>query len=447
MLHFVNEKIILPLYDLLQGFSISEKLTFLFQSQYWTKEQIISYQEKRLQELIRYVYSNVPFYNKWFKDQKLNPQDVKQLEDLCKLPIISKTEIRQNFHSFKSVNLDEKGVVRMNSSGSTGEPFEYFLSNDAYSMRYAAALRGWYWMGYRLGDYYAKLSQNRRSSTLKKIQDFINRCLYIYMPDLSQPSIKSIIQRIEKVRPEYVRCYPDPLMLIAKTLRNEDRYLRGIKAINSTGNILTPEDRAIIEERFSCPVFDSYSCEGGSLFYEGPTRDNYLGSSEYAITEILNNEGIEVNPGETGMHVTTDLWNYAMPFIRYNTQDMVVKSDNVSSCGRQLTGIDKIIGRDNDILVTPSGNLLIVHLFTIYFEYFNSIKQFQIEQLKPDEFIFRLVVENSFTSRIRSEIYDYWQKYLGYEVKLIIEIHDNIPLLYSGKRRFLIRSNEINLPF
>ena len=447
MIHFVNEKIILPFNDILQGFSISGKLSFLLKSQYWTKEQIVRYQERRLQELIRHAYRSVPFYREWFIDQKLKPEDIKHIEDLSRLPVLSKTEIRKDSMLFRAENSNSKGGVRMNSSGSTGEPFEYLLSSDAYSIRYAAALRGWYWMGYRLGDYYAKLSQNRRSSILKKIQDFINRCLYIYIPDLSQPSLTRIIQKIEKEKPEYIRCYPDPLMLIAKTLRNEDRYLSGIKAINSTGNILTREDRSIIEERFNCPVFDSYSCEGGSLFYEGPTRDNYLGSSEIAITEILNNEGAEVKPGETGMHVTTDLWNYAMPFIRYNTQDLVVKSASASSCGRQLTGLDKIIGRDNDILVTPSGNLLIVHLFTIYFEYFDSIKQFQIEQLKPDEFVFRLVVGDSFTSKIRKEIQDYWQKNLGYEVKLVIEVHESIPLLYSGKRRFLIRSNEINLPY
>lgn len=447
MLHFVNEKIVLPLNDVFQGFKISEKLSFLLKSEYWTNEEIKSFQEMRLQELIRFAYVNVPFYKEWFENKKLKPNDITHLEDLYKLPVLFKTDIRKDSLRFKSKNYISKKAIRMNSSGSTGEPFEYFISRDAYSMRYAAALRGWYWMGYRLGDFYAKLSQNQRTSTLKKVQDIINRCMYIYIPDLSQPSLKRVIQKLEKEKPEYIRCYPDPLMLIAKILKNEERYLSGIRAINCTGNILTPEARSIIEERFSCPVFDSYSCEGGSLFYEGPTRSNYLGSSEITITEVLNRDGVEVRPGETGMHVTTDLWNYAMPFIRYNTQDLVVKSNIASSCGRKLTSLDKIIGRDNDILVTPSGNLLIVHLFTIYFEYYDSIKQFQIEQLQPDEFVFRLVIGESFNSKSLKEIQNYWQKFLGNDVKLKIEIHDVIPLLYSGKRRFLIRNNEIKLPY
>ncbi len=447
MINFLNEKIILPFNDVLQGLSISEKLSFLLGSQYWTRDELIHYQEEQLHKLIRHIYEHVPFYKDWFRKNRLGPKDFKHLRDLSKMPILSKAEIRQFPHNFKADNYNKKKSIRMNSSGSTGEPFEYFISKEAYSMKYAAALRGWYWMGYRLGDIYAKLSQNRRSGSIKKIQDLINRSLYTYIPDLSRPTLTRVIEKLEKDKPEYVRCYPDPLIFIAKLLKKENKTLPGIKAINTTGNILTDEGRGLIEERFDCPVFDSYSSEGSAIFSEGPTRENYLGSMEYAITEILDKNGQEVNPGDTGIHITTDLWNYSMPLVRYNTKDLVVKSVVTSSCGRKLVGIDKILGRDNDILVTPSGNLLIVHLFTIYFEYFDSIKQFQIEQKQLDEFIFRLVINEKFTPNIQKQVFDYWKNFLGVNVKLTIEIHDVIPFLYSGKRRFLIRNNEIKLPF
>ena len=447
MNHFLNEKIILPINDLLQGLSISEKLSFLLKSQYWTKDELINYQEERLRLIIHHVYEQVPFYKEWFSKNRLRPGDIRHLSDLTKIPILSKTEIRRNSYHFKSENARTIKSLRINSSGSTGEPFEYFLSKEAYSMKYAAALRGWYWMGYHLGDIYAKLSQNQRSGSIKIIQDFINRSQYTYIPDLSKQTLIRVIQKLEKEKPEYVRCYPDPLIFIAKLLRGENRFLQGVKAINTTGNILTEEARELIEERFKCPVFDSYSSEGSAIFNEGPTHDNYLGSMEYAITEVVDNEGKEVEPGKIGMHITTDLWNYSMPLIRYNTQDLLVKSIKPSSCGRKLFGIDKVLGRDNDILVTPSGNLLIVHLFTIYFEYFDSIKQFQIEQKKPDEFVFRLVVDENFTPQMLKQVFNYWQNFLSKNVKLTIEIHDAIPLLFSGKRRFLIRNSEIKLPY
>jgi phenylacetate-CoA ligase len=316
MLHFINNRIILPLNDKLQGLSISENLSFLLKSQYWTKDKLISYQEMRLQDLIRHVYENVPYYKEWFRSHGIKPENIKHLEDLYKLPVISKTEIRKNPGIFISNKIEDKKPLCLNSSGSTGEPFEYFLSRSAFSMKYAAALRGWTWMGYRLGDRYAKLSQNKRLSGLKKIQDILNRSIYIYTPDLSDQSLRNIIRILEKQKPLFLRCYPDPLLFLAQVLRDNNKTIKGIKAINTTGNILTSEARRIIEERFNCPIFDSYSCEGGALFYEGPNRDNYLGSMEYAITEVLDNRLSEVNPGETGLHVTTDLHNFAMPLIR-----------------------------------------------------------------------------------------------------------------------------------
>jgi phenylacetate-CoA ligase len=446
MTHFVHERMILPVNDLFQGLSIYKNLNFLKNSQWWSGEMLISYQEIRLRNLIRFAYEHVPFYKDWFYKHNLNPSDIFYISDLKKLPVISKSEIRKSPHFFTATNKDLQKYLILNSSGSTGEPFRYLISRDAYSMKYAAALRGWFWMGYSLGDFYAKLSQNKRTKAVKKIQDIVNKCLYIYIPDLSSGTIQKIIFKIEKEKPEFVRCYPDPLLFIAKALRADKKCLNGIKAINCTGNILTSEARAIIEERFCCPVFDSYSCEGSAVFFEGPTRENYLGSMEYAITEVTDNNGEDVKLGEPGMHITTDLWNYTMPLIRYNTQDLVIKSESFSSCGRQLMSFSKIIGRDNDVLITPSGNLLIVHLFTIYFEYFDSIIQFQVEQKRLDEFVFRLVVNETFTSGTKSKILDYWQNFLGKNVKLSLETHDSIPNLYYGKRRFLIRNPEIKLP-
>ncbi|MCB8999482.1 MAG: phenylacetate--CoA ligase family protein [Bacteroidales bacterium] len=447
MIHFINQKIILPSSDLLQNLTISRKFSFLIESQFWSREKLLNYQEIQLQKLLKHASENVPFYSEWFHKNKLKITDIKNHSDLYKLPIISKTEIRKTPEKFIAKNVPGNHLIRLNSSGSTGEPFEYFLSRDAYSMKYAAALRGWTWMGYKLGDTYTKLSQNKRSSKIKRLQDFINRSFYIYIPDLSRNSLENIISTLQKDKPLFLRSYPDPLFFIAKILQDKNMILTGIRAINSTGNILTPEARKLIEERFNCPVYDSYSCEGGALFYEGPERENYLGSMEYAISEVLDKNHNETNGEVAGMHITTDLHNYAMPMIRYNTQDMVEKSTLNAKSGHNLIGFKSIIGRENDILITPSGNLLIVHLFTIYFEYFDCIKQFQIEQTQKDLFIFRLVVDGKFTSEIHKQIQKYWQEFLGKNVQVNIEIHENIPVLYSGKRRFLIRNPEIKLDF
>lgn len=446
MINTFTEKIFLPLNDQIHHLQIRRYFSFLEASQWWSPEEIRNFQEQRFSLLVNHIYSKVPYYKSWFKINNLHPEDFKSISDLSKLPVLSKDDFRKSPDLFRSDDFNTRKVVTMNSSGSTGEPFRYYIDTTAYSIRYAAALRGWYWMGYKLGDFYVKLSQNRRISYIKRLQDFFNRCYYIFIPDLSINELKNVIKQVENTRPEYLRCYPDPLMLIARILKNEGRYLEGVKAINTTGNVLTKEARELIEDRFRCRIYDSYSCEGSALFYQGPESNEYLGSSEYAITEVLNNKGEEVSPGEPGFHVTTDLWNFNMPFIRYNTQDLVVKAVSTPKCGRKLVALESVAGRDNDILVTPSGDMLIVHLFTIYFEYINSVKQFQIEQSSLQDFTIRMVVNESFSDYDMRKIRDDWQTKLGPGVKLDIKILDSIPLLNSGKRRFLIRSSDVKLP-
>ncbi|MDZ7720045.1 MAG: hypothetical protein U5K72_14620 [Balneolaceae bacterium] len=113
---------------------------------------------------------------------------------------------------------------------------------------------------------------------------------------------------------------------------------------------------------------------------------------------------------------------------------------------RDLTALSRIDGRDCDILVTPEGKLVIVHIFTIFFEWYASVDQFQAIQESETDFRIRLVVNDQFTESHREEILDYWQNYLGKKANLKIEITDKISHRSSGKRKFLERNQNIPLP-
>jgi phenylacetate-CoA ligase len=216
------------------------------------------------------------------------------------------------------------------------------------------------------------------------------------------------------------------------------------KAVATTGNILFKENREKIEDVFNCKIYDSYSCEGGANVSECNTHECYHSSMEYAITEILE-DGKEVNTGERGRVITTDLQNYAVPFIRYDTQDYVIKSKKSCSCGRNLLSIDKIEGRDSDILITPSGKYIIVHNFTGYFEWIKSVEQFQVRQNDINQFEILLKVNKCYNKQEEKNIYDYWKNYIGDKVSIQIKIVPELPLTKSGKRRFLIRDKKIKL--
>ena len=348
-----------------------------------------------------------------FKKLKLTPKDIRTTEDLKKLPILTKEIVRENVKNGKLIakNIKKKDMILNGSSGSTGEPLQYYITKDAYSFNIAANLRGWYWMGYRLGDKYIKLSQNPRKG-IKRVQDKINNCQYLFVQQLTDKSFSEIVKEIIRIRPKFVRGYPDPMFFLAEFIKKNKIVLPQIKAINTTGNILFPEVRTLIEDVFNCKVFDSYSCESGANVFECETHKCYHSTMEYAINEIISN-GNDAIKGEKGRLITTDLFNYAVPFIRYDTQDYITKSKKKCNCERNLLGIDKIDGRDSDILITPKGKYLIVHNFTGYFEWIESVEQFQIKQEKIDEFNILLKVNDKYTKQEEEKIYHYWHKYIA----------------------------------
>ncbi len=443
--NWITENVILPLSDIVLGQSIKKHLVFLLESQWWSESDLKEYQNEKLRALIRHAYENVPYYNELFRKLKLKTDDIKNTDDLAKLPVLTKEEIRENLKNGKIIaqNIPQKKMIHSGSSGSTGEPLQYYITKDAESFSKACNIRGWYWMGYRLGDRYIKLSQNPRKG-IKRIQDKVNNCYYLFAQQLTNDNFKVITESIIRAKPLFIRGYPDPMSFLAKYIQKNNVILPPIIAINTTGNILFPNVKTLIEVVFQAPVFDSYSCEGGAIVFECGTHNCYHSSMEYSVTEIMSGSK-EVDSGERGCLITTDLHNYAVPFIRYDSQDYVVKSSEQCTCGRKLLAIEKIEGRDSDILITPKGKYLIVHIFTIFFEWLDSVEQFQIRQDKIDEFEFLLKVNSKYTSEVEKEIYNYWGKYIDEDVKIKIHVVDDIPLAKSGKRRFLIRNKDVKI--
>jgi phenylacetate-CoA ligase len=439
-----TEKIILPSSDLLLDRSISKDLRFLQNSQWWSKEKLENFQNEQLQKLIQYSYKNVPYYTNLFDKLSISPKDIQTKEDLKKLPILTKADIKKNFPNLiVSQKLKKGEFYKSASSGSTGEPMQYYLSKKAYSMNIASNLRGWYWMGYRLGDKFVKISHNSRTSNEKKIQDFLLSNRYIDFKNIDNESLQNVINEINNYNPNFIRCYPDPLLFISEILENHDIKLRP-RAIATTGNTLHSSTRNKIENVFDCKIFDAYSCEGGASFFECETHSCYHSAMEYAISEFVDVVQVE-NGKYQGRMITTDLWNYALPFIRYDSQDILEWDDNKCECGRELLSVNRIIGRDSDILITPKGKRMIIHKFTIFFSKIEEVVQFQIVQDKLDHMIFKLVVNSKYSKSTEADILFFWNDAIGDGVIIEIEYVDQIKSTPAGKRRFLIRDSSISL--
>jgi phenylacetate-CoA ligase len=439
--NYITKNLVLPLSDFITGQSVTSYLNFLLKSQYWTREQIDEYQNQRLRLLIKHSYETVPYYRDLFISLGLSDKDIQKKEDLSKLPLLTKAIIkREGIDRFSSTLYSKKQTLQRSSSGSTGEPLFYLTTKEAYSVNIAANLRGWHWMGFQLGDRYVKLSQNPRKNPIKRLQDRYSNNLYLATNPLVDENYSIILTQIERFRPKIIRCYPDPLLFIARHKKMYNSFSFSPQAITTTGNTLFPEVRNEIEDAFGCKIFDSYSCEGNSNVFECPTHTCYHSAEEYGISEVLNDDGQLIKDG-VGRLISTDLWNFAHPFIRYDTQDLIELDSSPCECGRNLLKIKKIIGRDNDVITVPSGRKFIVHNFTGFFqtdipELKKSVNHFQV--IKNNQFIrFKIIVNSNYSPSVAVYIKDFWQSEMDFPVE--VEVVDEIPLTISGKRKFIIQ--------
>lgn len=425
---FLHEHIILPLSDLLRGEQVHKYLKLLCEAENWTTEQMKSFQQEQLRKLIVYAATEVPFYRDWIQTHDLNPDTA----TLNNFPIISKSIMRQEgIERFTAEHFPVKKRISSRSSGSTGEPFSMYESKLSNSINTAAKLRTWYQAGYRLGDRYMKIANGARHGKFKKLQDKINNCLYIPFYSISDDVLKAILDKIEHSHPTIIRSYPIPLYLLAQYRNSHSGYTFSPRHIMTTGSTLPTSYRAEIEKAFGCDIIDSYSCEGTANCYETPAHDGYHVTQYYGIIEVLDDNNNPVADG-IGRVVSTDLWNLAHPFIRYDTQDLVEVRDGK---------IQRIMGRECESYINTNGQRFTVHNFVGFFQEDDrptrqSVTAYQVVKRKDGSITFRLVVNEQYNSDIERYIIDFWHQQLG--VPISVTIVDEIPLMHNNKRLTIV---------
>lgn len=423
---FLHEKIILPLSDLLRGEHVYGDLRRLRQAEEWTPEQMAAYQEQQLHRLLGYAAAEVPFYREWFAANGISPDAA----CLNQLPIVSKALMRrEGIARFAAEHYPANERIDARSSGSTGEPFSFYTCRRSDSVNTAAKLRTWYQAGYKLGDRYMKIANGQRQGRVKKWQDRANRCLFVPFYSIDDNALKSILDTIETRKPLVIRSYPAPLYLLARYRNSHPGYTYTPRRLFTTGSTLPEAYRKEIEKAFGCDIIDSYSCEGTPNTYETPAHDGYRVCGYYGIIEVLDNDGNPVKDG-IGRVVSTDLWNLAHPFIRYDTQDLVEVRNGQ---------IVRIMGRESDAYIASGGDIYTVHNFSHFFLYdIPGVDSYQIVRHRDDSITFNIVTNKEFSLEITQNIIDFWQPKL--KVPVTVNIVDDIPLMHNNKRLTIVEA-------
>lgn len=431
--------LILPVGDLVFGQRMMARLKFLEESQYWLHEKLLAKQAEDLQTLIQIAYDEVPFYKSLMDDVKLRPNDVQQPADLAKLPLVTKDMLRAAYPD-KTTRYTGQKTYQASTSGSTGKNF--YVMEDActaglYRASFMLSLK---WAGWEIGEPHLQTGMTLKRSFDRRLKDWLLGCHYQSAYNLDDAHLDSILDEMNKHQLEHLWGYPGSLYYIARRAK-ERGWSRPLRSVVSWGDSLYAHYREEIQAVFQTKVSDTYGIAEGVQIAAQCEYGHYHLHALDAVVEFLDDDGQPVKPGELGHIVITRLHPGPMPLIRYAVGDLGIPSaKEACPCGRGFPLMDAIRGRDADVIVTPSGNRLIVHFFTGVLEHFKEIDSFQVVQVAEDAIVLRIVpkkpVDQAYLDRIEVSLAERGMQ----DMRIDFEIMDQIPLSPTGKHRFVINN-------
>ncbi|MCF6279251.1 MAG: CoF synthetase [Flavobacteriaceae bacterium] len=389
--------------------------------------------KERSFKILNHAKTTTQFYQKY-----------KDVNNLNEFPVVNKNTLRDNFEKFQStVFLDNKYNHKVSTSGSTGTPFTtYFdinkkVRNTADTIYFTE--KTGFKIGYRL--LYIRLwdNQHKRSKLSYWIQNIAHHNIF----DLKDVDIEKLIKMLENDKSSKgIIAYASAYDAICQYLdKNNSKPLScNVKSIIAISEGLSSYAKISIKKHFGVSVVSRYSAsEIGILAQQLLDNDNFDINWASYIVEILNFDNDKpVKKGEIGRIVITDLYNYAVPLIRYDTGDIGIVDYDITN---KLV-FTKVEGRKLDILFNTKGDLItshVVHKICLY----NGIKQYQLIQKGKKEYLFKINATEDFNDE--KDLIESYKKFFGEDSVITIEYVDDIPILSSGKRKKVVNLLELDI--
>jgi phenylacetate-CoA ligase len=436
-------KIVYKLWDAKEGGVRLSEMEMLKRLQYLPQEKLVEYQNERLIKLLKHASQKSPWYKRKFQDLGMTAKDIQTVEDLTKLPITKKIDIRNNRDAFISEDENIASLVTAKTGGSTGVSLDLFFDKYCQKLRngaqgFADNLAGW-----EPGDKVAALWGNPPiAKTIKEKlrSSLLERTKYLDTMDLNPISMGEFATEWRSFQPDVVFGHAHSIFIFAQFLIENKISLQPPKGIVATSMMLLEHERKCIEKAFGAKVTNRYGCEEvGLIACECERHKGMHINSPHVIVECVDDTGKPVPYGKAGKLVITDLNNLAMPLIRYQIEDVGVLSSDNCACGRNLPILEKLEGRVADFLKKADGGLVGgVSLVERTLTKIPGIEQMQFVQKSINKLIVNRVKGHEFNQETDTQLLAELHVVFGDSVEVLINDIEKMPQEASGKYRFSI---------
>ncbi len=321
------------------------------------------FQLKQLQQTVAWVYDKVPYYKNRLDEQRIKPQDIKELKDLSKLPFSIKNDLRDNY-PFGLCAVPMTEVVRIHaSSGTTGKPITGPYTAEDLDQWANCMARNLYAAGVRPND----ILQNAYGMGLFTgglgFHQGAGKIGATVIPTSSGQTERQITI-MQDFGTTILCCTPSYALTIAEKglqtgINFKDLRLRiGVFGAEPWSR----EIRKEIEDRLNIKAYEAYGLTelmGPGVAFDCQAQDGYLHINEdHILAEIIDPVTGDVLPyGTKGELVFTAIQRRAMPLLRYRTRDITLLKREKCECGRTLIKMEKVYGRSDDMLIISGVNI------------------------------------------------------------------------------------------
>ena len=333
-------------------------------------EELKAIQNEKLVKQVKHVYDNVAYYRNLMDEKGVKPEDIKSIDDLHKLPFLTKADLRDAY-PYGLLGTDLKNCVRIQStSGTTGRRVVAFYTQQDVDLWEQCCARAIVAAGGTNGDVCQVAYGYGLFTGGPGLNGGSHKVGCLTLP-MSSGNTERQIQFMQDLHATILCCTPSYAAYIGETLKemgiSPDEI--DLKAGIFGAEPWTEEMRRDIEKSLGIKAYDIYGLtetSGPGVSFECEEQSGMHINEDHFLAEIIDPETGEVLPeGSKGELVFTSLDKEAFPLLRYRTRDICVLSRKKCSCGRTLIKMSKPMGRSDDMMIIRGVNVFPSQIETV----------------------------------------------------------------------------------
>ena len=401
----------------------------------WSGERTTDFLQSRLQGFVQHAAATVPYYRELFDDLRIDPRDIRTLDDLARLPVLDRSVVRERADAFLSSAVAPADRLEKFTSGTTGAGLRYVTTTDAIREQWAVWWRFRRWHGIRPRTKCAMF----RSALLVPLEQTsppfwrINHAaqeIFFSGNHMSPRYLPFYVDEMNRRRPPWIHGFGSTVTALASFIIESGCALDyPVRWITLGSEQVYPHQIETIERAFGVRPLQLYGMtEAVANISEAPDGKLYV-DEDFAAVEFLE------KPGESSFEVIgTNLSNPAFPLLRYRVGDMALADGSRGANGRRI--VARLEGRSDDYIIRPDGSRL--GRLDILFRRMVNIREAQLHQQRIGAVTIRIVRERGYSEKDEDALLAVARKHIGADTTVALDYVDRIERSPSGKLRHVI---------